>query len=142
MARARAASVQQEALPHGTAGSKRRAKVVLANGRQKPVDLLLHDMQSAPRDVVPVPQAERLVADVVMFDEHWWFCEVCRKAGHGLGTAATKGLVKMSPEIAARRTVSWQALCDDGRRIFIESWIALGIGLPDYAQEQQRASSI
>lgn len=131
MARARAARVQEEAISHVSAGALRSTEALLEYGCEEPVDLLVHDVPSDPRDVAG--GEERSVADVLTFDEHEKGCETCRRAGYSL--APTRGLARMTRVNAARRPVTWLGLCPVGQQTFIESWTALGLALPEYAQE-------
>jgi len=127
--RARAARVHEEALSHVTPGSLGSAQALLEYGCEEPIDLLVSDVPSASRDIAA--SEARAVADVLTFDDHAKGCEQCRRAGYALGAA--RGLARLTREMVARRTVTWQALCSEGKRIFMENWSALGLGLPEYA---------
>lgn len=74
------------------------------------------------------------MANLVTFDVHVKTCEACRQSEYARGAAA-RGLVRFTRETAARRAVAWRALCLEGKQIFVESWRALGLGLPEYVQE-------
>ncbi len=130
MARARAAAhVHEEAVSHVRGSASGRAEALLEYGCEEPVDLLLHDVPSAPRDVES--SAPRAVADVLIGD-HMDVCPSCRTAGYAhLG----RGLPQLTRESAARRSVAWLSLCPEGKQIFVASWTALGLSLPEYARE-------
>lgn len=126
--------MQEEAIPHVTAGSNGRAQALLEYGCEEPFDLLVSGVSSAPRDVGG--REARSVADVLdeTFDEHEKSCEACRKAKHSLGNASMRGLARLTRVSATRRPATWQLLCPEGKRLFITSWTSLGLGLPEYAR--------
>ena len=129
--RARAARVvQEEAVPHVARSSVSSTTPLLDYGCEEPVDLLVQGAQGVPRDVES--GEARPVADVLTFDEHEKICESCRRAGYSV---KGKGLAPFTRATTAGRPLVWRALCDDGRRIVTVHWTALGLGLPDYAQE-------
>jgi hypothetical protein len=127
-ARAAARQVQEETLPHISAGPFSSAQALLDYDSEEPVDLLLQGVSSAPRDVES--GEARSVADILTFDDHAKTCERCRAADYA---SAGRGLVRLTREMAARRPRSWLSLCLEGKRLFIDSWTALGLGLPEYA---------
>jgi hypothetical protein len=131
--RARAAArVQEEALPHVNSGSFSSAQALLDYDCEEPIDLLLQGVPSDPRDVAA--GEARSLADVLIertFAEHEKSCEPCRKAEYAL---SGRGLVRLTRVAAARRPGNWLSLCPEGKRLFVESWSALGLGLPEYAR--------
>ncbi len=115
MTRARAARVQEEAIPHVVPSPLSCAQALLDYECDEPV----------------VAVVEERAVDVVTFDDHEKVCEICRKANYALGG---RGLVRLSRVMVARRHMNWFALCLVGKQFFLESWTALGLGLPEYAQ--------
>ena len=122
--------MHEETLSHVSGSSFSSAQALLDYDCEEPVDLLVSGVPSDPRDVAA--GEARPVADVLTFDDHEKSCESCRKAGYALGG---RGLVRLTRVTAARRPGNWVALCLEGKRLFVESWTALGLNLPEYAQE-------
>jgi hypothetical protein len=122
--------LQEEAIPHVNSSSFSSAQALLDYDCEEPIDLLVSGVPSDPRDVAT--GEARPMADVLTFDDHEKSCESCRKASYAL---RGRGFARLTREMVARRTGNWLALCLEGKRLFVESWSALGLGLPTYAQE-------
>ena len=124
--------MQEEAIPHVPGGSFSSTQALLDYDCEEPVDLLVSGVPSDPRDVAA--SEARPVADVLIertFGEHEKSCEPCRKAGYTLGG---RGLVRLTRTEFAQRPATWRLLCPAGKLLFIESWAALGLGIPEYAR--------
>ena len=124
------ARVYEEAISHVPSGPPGSAEALLDYDSEESLDLLVQGVSGAPRDVTA--SEERPVADVLTFDDHEKSCETCRKAKH---SRKGRGLVRLTRTEFAQRSATWRLLCPEGKQFFTEGWVALGLGMPDYARE-------
>lgn len=73
----------------------------------------IQDLDYGCEEPIELPNDVAVEQPVATLDDHVKSCEPCRKA---------------------RRPVTWNLLCPEGKRLFTESWRALGLGLPEYAK--------